>query len=240
MTSERVAKRLVLESKSKSEWNKRYTKPPATGKLTETDLQAALTRIDAETSRLYQPDDSKDEEPSKRSYALPGTEHGFHIRGERFHRLDGLWRFGDGRYLLFEAKGPVHPKEARHVVEKLNHWMKLADARDEVVRAWMLDWLFIQKDIWAAPKKDRLDTERELDDAIERALERRWSELESSPPEVVVLCSKITKDAAKILRAFYDEWESGLASAKLWIVREDTGSELKADEIPFSALPSGK
>ncbi len=238
LTSKGAEKRLALEPKSG--WSKRYTKHPATGELGEKELCAALSRLDSEASDIYSPAHPKQVERQKASYSLPEAAGGFHIRGERFHRLDGLWRFDDGHYLLFEAKGPVHPKEARHTVEKLNHWMKLANGKDDVVRAWMLDWLFIQRDIWAAPQRVRQSAEASLDDAIASALKRRWSELESSPPDVVVLCSKITKDAAKILRGFFDEWGSGLASAKLWIVREDSGPELKADEIPFSALPSGK
>ena len=205
----------------------------------ETVLQRGLSVED--TDNMVQTPGNRPWFDRPERYEIPGAGDGFHLRGERFHRLDGLWRRRDGSYLLLEVKGKIGKGEGLHVAEKLHHWMRLAHGRDAVVRAWALDWLCMRNKAWGAiAEQARL--EAELDAAVAGKLGRTWdlgrtSDTSPGPsPDIVVLCERISETAAGLLRDFERAWQGQVASAEVWRIDQVDDDHLVVEVTDFSAL----
>lgn len=199
----------------------------------ETVLHAGLQVADAQNADLFAP-------ASVTRYAIENlgeyiAEPAWHIRGERFHRLDGLWRRPDGRYLLFEAKGRLNSANARHVVEKLHHWMVLAHGRDDVVRAWMLDWLLMRTKRGWQSRDVQVGVEHALFAEISGAI-GPWDSLVNGPPDIVVLCDgQVGSSAMRTLREFWDQWQHQLEGGVQEVVQVvgHEGPWLEVEVVPI-------
>jgi hypothetical protein len=143
---------------------------------------------------------------------------GLHIRGESHHNLDGVWRRGNGGFVLMEAKGALDARHARHALKKLTRWMELAHGHNEVTWAWFADWWLTRHRSWESGKKphDQLELLRQF---VSRRLGQDWMKLPAyRAPAVHLVCSGVNESALDEIETWIERYEPRIASFDLWVL----------------------